>query len=207
MRIERAAIDDPGLGERADAVLAASGCIVVPTDTVYGIATRAGDRAGVARLQAIKGRSDAFPPPVLVADPDQAWSLVSAAPPAARRLAAAFWPGALTLVLATPRDDLSLSGAVGTVGLRVPDHAGLRALLRRTGPLATSSANKHNRAPATTVEEAIDQLGDAVGLYIDGGPIPGPAPSSVVDCTSDGIAVLRAGLLTEADLRAVAGGA
>jgi len=198
-------IDDPQVWERASAVLAQGQCIVVPTDTVYGIAARAGDGQAVARLQDIKGRSDAFPPPVLVADAEDVWTLVGTAPVQAVRLAAAYWPGALTLVLATDRTGLSLAASVGTVGLRVPDHAALRQFLRRTGPLAVSSANKHDQAAATSVEEAVAQLGDEVWLYVDGGPTPGPAPSTVVDCSGPDMRVLRVGRLSEAEIWATAG--
>jgi tRNA threonylcarbamoyl adenosine modification protein (Sua5/YciO/YrdC/YwlC family) len=188
-------IDDPGLWERVRAVLARNECVVLPTDTVYGIGANPADATAVARLQAAKGRSDAFPPPVLVADAATAWTLVDPPSAAARRLAAAFWPGPLTLILTTTRRDLSLAGVTGTLGLRVPGHDRLRAVLRASGPLAVSSANRHNQPPAVTIGEAIDQLGDAVGLYIDGGPTPGPAASTVVDCTGGELRLLREGLI------------
>ena len=197
--------DDPDCWAVVAQALARQQCVVFPTDTVYGIAARADSLAAVERLQRAKGRTDAFPPPVLVADAGQAWTLVSAVPLAARNLGTAFWPGALTLILPTTRSDLGLSASVGTVGVRVPDHDDLRALLRRTGPLAVSSANKHNRPPATTVGEARDQLGDAVAVYIDGGPTPGPAPSTVVDCTGAELVIVRLGLLTPEQIQAAAG--
>ena len=199
-------IGDPDLTQLADEVLNKGECIVFPTDTVYGIAARPDSPEAVARLQQIKGRSDAFPPPVLAADTDDAWGLVTEVPKAARRLGEAYWPGALTLILPTDQH-LSLAEQVGTIGVRVPDHTGLRALLRSTGPLATSSANKHNLNPATSVEEAIDQLGDEVGLYIDGGPTPGLSPSTVVDCTTSPVTIVRLGLLTEDQIFGVAGAA
>ncbi len=191
---------------RAHAILAAGGCLVLPTDTVYGVAAAAGHRGGVAALQAAKGRDDQFPPPVLVDQASQAWGLTSRVPEAARRLAEAYWPGPLTLILATDRDDLSLSGLVGSVGLRVPGHTVLRAFLAATGPLAVSSANRHDQAPATDVAQAIVQLGDAVGLYFDGGPTPGPGASTVVDCTGEQAVVVREGLLSRHQIETVAGG-
>jgi len=196
--------DDPAIWESARQVLDSSGCVVFPTDTVYGIAARAEDAAGVAHLQATKGRSDDFPPPLLVADADSVWPLVSSAPDWAKRLAEAYWPGALTLILATDRHDLSLSDTVHTLGIRVPDLDWLRGFLRWSGPLAVSSANKHNLPPATRVEDAISQLGNDVGLYIDGGPTPGPVPSTVVDCTGK-IKILRLGLLTQEMIMTTAG--
>jgi len=97
-----------------------------------------------------------------------------------------------------------LAATVGTVGWRVPDLAPLRALLRRTGPLAVSSANRHGQPAATDVDQAMAQLGSRVGLYIDGGPTPGPQPSTVVDCTTDPLTVVRAGLIAPADILAIA---
>lgn len=199
-------MDDPGLWDRAKDVLDRGQCVVFPTDTVYGIAASPDNPIAVARLQQVKGRSDAFPPPVLVADAEDAWSLALSVPVEARRLGEAFWPGALTLVLPTDRH-LSLAGQTGTIGVRVPDHDGVRGLLRFVGPLAVSSANKHERPPATTVAEAMGQLGDEVGLYIDGGPTPGPSPSTVVDCSGPAMAVLRLGLLSKHQIFAAAGAA
>jgi len=196
-------IDDPDLWARASEVLDAGECIVFPTDTVYGIAARP-DPDAVARLQQVKGRSDAFPPPVLVADAEAAWSVVTSASHQARRLAEAFWPGALTLILASDQN-LSLAQQVGTIGVRVPGHDKVRHLLSLTGPLAVSSANKHNLPPATSVEEAIQQLGNEVGLYIDGGPTPGPSPSTVVDCSTQEITILRLGLLSQTQILTAAG--
>jgi len=198
-------IADAAVLAEAAHCLARGECIVVPTDTVYGLAARADDAAAVARLQDIKGRADAFPPPVLVADPADAWALARPASPAAHRLADAFWPGALTLVLATDRTDLSLAYLNGTIGLRVPDLPALRPLLRLTGPLAVSSANRHTAPAATTVAEAAAQLGDAVALYIDGGPTPGPAPSTVVDCATGAVLIRREGLLSRAQILDAAG--
>ncbi|MCL2736923.1 MAG: L-threonylcarbamoyladenylate synthase [Propionibacteriaceae bacterium] len=198
-------IDHPGLWEMAGHILDSGGCVVMPTDTVYGIGVHATNADAVARLQQAKGRSDHFPPPVLVADPEEAWALVSRVPVEARRLADAFWPGPLTLVLPTDRADLALAGATGTIGVRVPDQDGLRDLLRTTGPLAVSSANKHDCPPATTAQEAVEQLGDLVELYIDGGATPGPAPSTVVDCASEPVRVLREGLLPTELIMSIAG--
>jgi len=198
-------IGDPTIKEEAEFLLDKGECIVFPTDTVYGIASRADNRAAVAKLQQIKGRSDAFPPPILVGDADAAWALFTNVPESARRLGEAYWPGGLTLILATGQH-LSLSEQVGTIGVRVPAHDEVRALLRMTGPLAVSSANKHSSLPATTVEEAIAQLGDEVGLYIDGGPTPGLTPSTVVDCTTEPVTIVRLGLLTSDQIYSIAGG-
>lgn len=179
--------------------------MVFPTDTVYGIAARADNASAIARLQGAKGRSGRFPPPVLVGDASGAWAVATLVTDAARRLGDAYWPGPLTLVLATDRKDLSLSASVGTVGVRVPDLDVLRVFLRVTGPVAVSSANKHNGPAATTVDAAIAQLGAEVALYIDGGQTPGPAPSTVVDCSSGKVTILRVGLVPAEQILAMAG--
>lgn len=201
---KRIDLTDPALASQAKLVLAGDGCIVLPTDTVYGIAANPFSAVAVERLQAAKGRGDAFPPPVLLADLADVDDLVAVFPPAAQALAARWWPGALTLILAAARRDVSLAATVGTVGLRLPDLEPLRALLRLTGPLAVSSANRHGQPAPSRVEQAIAQLGPAVGLYIDGGPTPGAQPSTVVDCTTVPVSIPRAGLIDPADIRAVA---
>jgi tRNA threonylcarbamoyl adenosine modification protein (Sua5/YciO/YrdC/YwlC family) len=183
-------------------VLRRGGLVVVPTDTVYGVAALAASAAAVDRLQAAKGRGDAYPPPILVAD-QAAAALLGVFTPAAEKLARAFWPGALTLVLALqPGAPVALAGD-GTVGLRVPDHAGLRDLLAEAGPLACSSANRHDRPPATSVDQARAELGEAVALYVDGGPAGGVA-STIVRCVGEDVAVLRVGRVSEAEIRRVA---
>ncbi len=170
--------------------------IVLPTDTVYGIGADPFNPAAVQRLQAAKGRTDAFPPPVLLADADAAEGLVTAFPPAARRLAARFWPGPLTLILPAADADASLAATVGSLGLRVPDLTPARDFLRLTGPLAVSSANRHQSPAATKVSQAVEQLGQAVAVYLDGGPTPGSSPSSVVDFTGATMRILRDGRLS-----------
>jgi tRNA threonylcarbamoyl adenosine modification protein (Sua5/YciO/YrdC/YwlC family) len=188
------------------AALAAEACVVLPTDTVYGVAARADRPEAVDRLQAAKGRGDDFPPPVLLADPADLAGLVGAVPGAAARLAELFWPGPLTLVLPlAPGTGLWLGSPATSLAVRVPDLDPLRRLLRRSGPLACSSANRHGQPPATSVEQARAALGPAVACYVDGGPGPGPAPSSIVSFLDgpDG-RLLRRGRLEAAALLAVA---
>ena len=198
---------EPESWDAARRVLAAGQCVVVPTDTVYGIAADARNQAAVELLQTIKGRGDAFPPPLLVADVSEIWDLTDSAPDYAKRLAETWFPGPLTLILATSRTDLSLAGVTGKLGVRVPDNVWLRDLMRSTGPLAVSSANRHDEPPATSVEAAVAQLGAQVALYVDGGTTPGPTPSTVVDCTGPEPVVRREGLISGADVRSAAGAA
>jgi tRNA threonylcarbamoyl adenosine modification protein (Sua5/YciO/YrdC/YwlC family) len=164
----------------AAAALQAGELVVFPTDTVYGVAALASDAQAVVKLQEAKGRGADFPPPVLVADLAAALELAPDFPAAALSLARAFWPGALTLIVPAGGKAPQYAQALGTIALRVPAHDGLRGLLDRTGPLATSSANRHDGPPATTAAEAQAQLGAAVALYLDGGPTPGDTPSTIV---------------------------
>ncbi|NLE99293.1 MAG: L-threonylcarbamoyladenylate synthase, partial [Propionibacterium sp.] len=116
-----------------------------------------------------------------------------------------FWPGPLTLILGEQKSlGLHLGDTRGTVAVRVPDHDGARELLRRTGPLAVSSANVSGNAPATTCAAAQEQLGERVEVYLDGGPTPGMSPSTIVEFSSDeGGVVLRVGALSTEQLQDV----
>jgi len=186
----------------AAAALAAGHPVVIPTDTVYGIAVVAEDPAATARLFEVKQRPTAAALPVLVADADQAFALCGDVPELARRLAERHWPGGLTLVL--PRRaglDLDLGGADdGTIGVRVPDHPVPVELARRVGPLAATSANLHGQPTPPTAAEVVEQLGGAVGVVVDGGRCEG-APSTVVAISAGGdLTVLRAGRIPPAEL-------
>lgn len=195
----------PAVDEAVHA-LARGGLVVLPTDTVYGIAADAFAPAAVAALLAAKGRGRRMPPPVLVAGPGTVDGLCDDVPEAARDLMVAFWPGALTLVCrAQPSLAWDLGETRGTVAVRMPDHPAALALLRRTGPLAVSSANRTGGPPARTAQEAREQLGDAVALYLDGGPAPGGVPSTIVDATTTPLRVVRTGVIDGAALREVAG--
>lgn len=208
--------------ERAAAHVRAGGLLILPTDTVYGIGTLASDAAGVSRLLAAKGRDRRMPPPVLVADPAQAADVVVRLPDAARALIGAFWPGALTLVLDARADlDWDLGESGGTVALRMPDHPLALELLRRTGPMAVTSANRTGLAPATDAAAALAAFPGRVALaddaaagphgadilLLDGGPTPGPVPSTIVSLAggSPGPVVVREGVVPRAELAAVVG--
>ena len=208
--------------ERAAAHVRAGGLLILPTDTVYGIGALASDAAGVSRLLAAKGRDRRMPPPVLVADPAQAFDVVARLPDAARALIGAFWPGALTLVLDARADlDWDLGESGGTVALRMPDHPLALELLRRTGPMAVTSANRTGLAPATDAAAALAAFPGRVALaddaaagphgadilLLDGGPTPGPVPSTIVSLAggSPRPVVVREGVVPRAELAAVLG--
>jgi tRNA threonylcarbamoyl adenosine modification protein (Sua5/YciO/YrdC/YwlC family) len=195
---------------RADGIEAARNAIgrgrlvVMPTDTVYGLAADAFDPAGVRRLLRAKGRTRRVPTPVLIAAPETLRALATSVPPAARELSRAFWPGGLTLICRQqPTLQWDLGDTRGTVAIRMPDHPDALELLAETGPLAVSSANVHGEPPATTVDAAYDQLGERVSVYLDAGPTPGPLPSTILDATGDTLRVLRQGVISLERLREV----
>ncbi len=166
--------------------------VLIPTDTVYGVAVDPTVPGATQRLFDLKGRGRDVPIAVLVADEGQAWSIAAKpVPAAALKLAGKHWPGALTLVV--PRDPAwpaDLGDDRATVGVRCPDHDGVRALCRDVGPLATSSANRHGEPTPAAAADAAAVLG--VDVIVDGGMLRGAA-STVVDCTVDPPRVLRQG--------------
>ncbi|WAC66346.1 L-threonylcarbamoyladenylate synthase [Agrococcus sp. SL85] len=190
----------------ARTAVAAGRCIVIPTDTVYGIAADAFSHAAVAGLLAAKGRDRGFPPPVLVADRAMASALAESIPAALEPLLDAHWPGPLTIIVRAQASltwDLGDTG--GTVALRVPDHPIAIGLLRETGPLAVSSANLHGMPAALTAQEAAEMLGDRVDAILDAGPVGGAVPegaangSTILDCSTDGVVrIVRQGVLPRA---------
>jgi L-threonylcarbamoyladenylate synthase len=177
---------------------------VMPTDTVYGLAADAFTPAAVAALLAAKGRNRQAPPPVLVGSRRAALALVEDVNASGSDLIDEFWPGGLTLVLRAARSlAWDLGETKGTVALRMPLHPVALDLLKETGPLAVSSANRTGLPPATTAEEAESQLGDAVAVYLDGGPCPGEMPSTIVDMTGPVPRLLREGVIPVHRLRQV----
>lgn len=194
----------PSIDEAVN-VVARGGLVVLPTDTVYGIGADAFDADAVASLLAAKGRGRQMPPPVLVPDVRTVDGLATDVPDDARALLAAFWPGGLTVILrAQPSLAWDLGETRGTVALRMPDHEAALALLRRTGPLAVSSANVTGRPAALDADDARSQLGNAVAVYLDGGRVPGGVASTIVDATSGALRVVREGAIGIDRLREVA---
>lgn len=196
----------PALDEAVN-VVARGGLVVLPTDTVYGVGADAFSPAAVAALLAAKGRGRQMPPPVLVPSIATVDGLCTDVPDDARALMAAHWPGALTVICrAQPSLAWDLGDTGGTVAVRMPDHPAALTLLRRTGPLAVSSANRTGSPAAMTAAEARDQLGVAVALYLDGGPAPGGVASTIVDASGPVLRVVRAGAIDLETLRAVVPG-
>ncbi len=190
--------------EAAAAAIGRGELVLLPTDTVYGVAADAFTPAAVTGLLAAKNRGRTMPVPVLIGEASTLVGLVTILSPAAHALAEACWPGGLTLVLEhAPSLAWDLGDAEGTVAVRLPDDELARELLRRTGPLAVSSANRSGRPAATTAQEAISQLGEHVAVVLDGGPRTASEPSTIVDCTGGAPRVLRVGAIPVDRLRAV----
>lgn len=176
--------------------------IVLPTDTVYGIGADAFIPASVTTMLAAKGRGRNMPPPVLVGTARAAAALVDDLGPFGQDLIDEFWPGALTLVFrASPTLLWDLGDTRGTVALRMPLHAVALDVLRQTGPMAVSSANRHGQPSATTSYEAEQQLGETVSVYLDGGPCSDTIPSTILDLTGSIPKVLRSGAIPVDRLR------
>jgi len=175
----------------AAAAVAAGEVIVLPTETVYGLAVDPWRPGASERLFAVKGRPRDVVLPLLVAGPDQAVDVAAGLDPVARALMERFWPGSLTIVVAArPGLGADLGGDGTTVGLRCPDHPVTRAVCAAAGPLALTSANRHGEPPARTAAQAASLPG--VALVVDGGPCGGE-PSTVVDATASPPRLLRAG--------------
>jgi tRNA threonylcarbamoyl adenosine modification protein (Sua5/YciO/YrdC/YwlC family) len=185
------------------AALVAGQAVVVPTDTVYGVAVDPSRPGATDRLFEVKERPTEAALPVLAADVEQAFSLTGDVPPTAVRLAAAFWPGGLTLVVPRrPGLGYDLGGVDDeTIGVRVPDHDAVRSIARAVGPLACTSANLHGRPTPETAAGVAAELGSRVAVVLDGGTCAG-APSTVVSCTAEGVVVLREGRIPAAEIHA-----
>ncbi len=204
----------PGM-RRARQAIGRGELVVLPTDTVYGVAADAFSAAAVARLLAAKGRGRQSPPPVLVAGIVTMRALVADVPEPVERLVEEFWPGGLTIVLpAQPSLSWDLGDTNGTVAVRMPAERITLELLEDCGPLAVSSANLTGKSAAITIDEAHDMLGDSVEVYLDGGMSATGVASTIIDATgllgpsageSGIVRVLREGAVSRAALRTVLG--
>ena len=211
----------PGL-RQARRSIARGELIVMPTDTVYGIAADAFDAAAVQRLLDAKGRTRQSPPPVLVSGVAMLRALTAEVPAEVEQLTEAFWPGGLTIVLpAQPSLSWDIGETYGTVAIRMPDHPVAHEVLEETGPLAVSSANITGKSAAVFIEDARTMLGESVAVYLDSGPSATGVPSTIIDCTALASAavagsaslnseqrtvrMLREGVITTEQLREVLG--
>lgn len=190
--------------------------IVLPTDTVYGVAADAFSPAAVQRLLDAKGRGRDQPPPVLIGSTETLHALAESVPEPVQKLVDAFWPGGLTIVLpAQPSLVWDLGETLGTVAVRMPEGRIALELLAETGPLAVSSANLTGKEAAISAFDAERMLGDSVAVYLDGGMSKEGIASTIVDATalvrpgSDGseprVRILRDGVVTREQLHEVLG--
>ena len=203
MRLARAAI---GRGE----------LVVLPTDTVYGLAADAFQPRAVERLLNAKGRDRQSPPPVLIPNVETLDAVAEHVPETVRALVAQLWPGALTVIVHA-RSSLvwDLGDTRGTVAVRIPNQPIALELLRETGPLAVSSANRSGQPAATTANEAQDMLGESVAVYLEAGPSgagyqaigerPGDLSSTIVDATGPLLRIIRHGVVSRQTLGGIVG--
>ncbi|MFI6508294.1 L-threonylcarbamoyladenylate synthase [Streptosporangium sp. NPDC050855] len=194
-----------GLTEAASA-LRRGELVVLPTDTVYGIGADAFTPAAVSALLEAKGRGRDMPVPVLVGTVRAANALVENLGPYGQDLVDAFWPGPLTLICRVNRSlSWDLGDAKGTVAVRMPQHPVAIDLLKETGPLAVSSANRSGAPPAVDADDAEKQLGESVSVYLDAGRCDSDVPSTILDLTTAVPRLLRRGALPVERLRGVIG--
>lgn len=194
--------------EEAAEALRRGHLIGIPTETVYGLAVLPNE-AGLARLLAAKHRSADKGIQLLIDSLEQAEGMALLTD-GARRLAARFWPGGLTIVLRRRTDVLvpdQLGGGRPTLGLRLPDHEVPRALARLLGPIAASSANISGEPDATTAQRVAESFGEEVAIILDDGPVRGGTPSTVVDCSDPGSQprILREGAIPAGEIEEALG--
>lgn len=197
MKTETLPITNPKSFARAVEILNRGGLVAFPTDTVYGLAAQVDNPAAIEKLYQAKQRSKEKAIPVLLGSPAELEQVAASVSPATQKLAEAFWPGPLTLVI-VGHPDLPDNLAPGpTLGVRIPDHPDALTLLGLTGPLAVTSANLSGGENASSAAQVAAQLSGRIDLILDGGDTPGGQPSTVVDCTSKTLRILRAGPITE----------
>lgn len=206
MQTERLQADDAGFA-RAAAILQNGGLVGMPTETVYGLAGNALDGSVAKKIYAAKGRPSDNPLIVHIAAFSQLATLVQTVPPAAEKLAEAFWPGPLTIIL--PKADCipdAVSAGMPTVAVRFPSHPAAQRLIRESGlPLAAPSANLSGRPSPTTAAHVLHDLGGRIDAVLDGGPCGVGVESTVITLADDPPRLLRPGGITLEQLRAVLG--
>ncbi|MFN0032420.1 MAG: L-threonylcarbamoyladenylate synthase, partial [Flavobacteriales bacterium] len=193
--------------ESAARLLKAGECVAIPTETVYGLGANALDENAVVKIFEAKNRPFFDPLIVHISDSDQMNKFTSEIPPIAKKLADAFWPGPLTLLL--PKSDAIpylVTSGLDTVGLRVPNHPLALSLLRSLPfPLAAPSANPFGYISPTTAQHVLAQLAGRISMVLDGGPCGVGVESTIVQCTGDVVSIVRLGGLCVEDIESVAG--
>ena len=199
--------EDAGAIEQAGALLAAGQVVGIPTETVYGLGANALNDAAVRQIFAAKGRPADNPLIVHIADFDQIYGLVAEVPEAARRLADAYWPGPMAIIL--PKADCipdAVSAGLATVGIRLPSHPVARAVIRAAGvPIAAPSANTSGRPSTTTAAHVMEDMAGKIAAVVDGGPCQVGVESTVISLAGEKPRLLRPGGISLEQLEAVLG--
>jgi L-threonylcarbamoyladenylate synthase len=196
MKTEILSADHPSAISHAVDVLQHGGLVAFPTDTVYGLAALPFNAENVEGLFSAKGRNNARAIAILIGDYTDLKKVVEQFDEKSLRLAHRFWPGPLTLVVHKLPTLPAVLSQDGTIGIRMPDHPIALTLLKRIGPLAVTSANISGQNNANTAEEVNIQLDGRVHLILDGGKTLGGIPSTVVNCISTSLTILRQGSIT-----------
>jgi len=193
MKTEILSANRPSAIDHAVDVLKHGGLVAFPTDTVYGLAAFPFKNEYVEGLFSAKGRNNSRAIAILIGDFEDLYRVVDQFDEISTRLAHRFWPGPLTLVVPKLAGLPEALSQDGTIGVRMPDHPIALALLRQIGPLAVTSANISGQDNAITAEEVYRQLNGRLHLILDGGRSSGGVPSTVVNCASSSMTILREG--------------
>ena len=191
--------------DTAISILADGGLIAFPTDTVYGVACDLWNSEAIEKVFTAKGRSKDKPLPILVGEKEQLSQIteLSQINPNTITLLKHFWPGAMTVIMPKQASIPENLSPFDTIGVRMPNHSRLLELLKKTGPLAVTSANLSGQDNPTTAEEVLTQLGGRIDLILDGGKTRSGIPSTVISSTPDGFNILRQGAITEDQIKAL----
>lgn len=201
-RVDPAAPEAAVLREAAQAIVDGQ-LVILPTDTLYGLAADPRNAGAVRQVFTVKGRAGGQALPLIAADRAQVEQQLGPLSPLAARLAEAYWPGPLTLVVPAPGTIAAeVTGGTGTVGVRVPDHAVARGVCEEAGTTVTAtSANLSGRSPSADPARAVAGLEDSVALLLDAGPVPGSPASTIVDVTGAEPRLVRQGAIEWEDIR------
>ena len=195
--------DNPASIETALDLLTEGEIVAFPTDTVYGLGANAFYSPGIIKLFEAKGRDANKAIAVLIGDNGHLDLLTDFLSASARKLIERFWPGGLTIVVPKKKDLPELLSAGSSIGIRMPNHNIALELLNKFGPLATTSANLSGKNNPHNAGDVLNQLNGRVPLILDGGRCPGGVPSTVVDCSTDEVRILRPGAISHEAIDAV----
>ena len=203
MKTKLISANNPAAIAHAVDVLEHGGLVAFPTDTVYGLAAPVFNEESIDRLYIVKGRSSEKAIAVLIGRVDDLKKVATNVNTSTLVLANHYWPGPLTMIVPRHPNLPDVLAPLPTSGVRIPDHPVALELLQTTGPLAVTSANLSGAKNACTAQQVRDQLEGRVHLIIDGGKTPGGVPSTVIECTTSEIQVLRSGPISERELESV----